>query len=154
MDCKGDKEQSLGYTIMTSLSEALFAEWSKSETIIRSAHDGDFGLVWDGESLDECSGIYGKYLLYNNPHKLSLYLSSGKPVIVWKQSALAPFVEENGLGVAVGSLAELENLDLRANYESYKKNVMEMKKKLGSGYYLTQAIARVLEDIEKETEKK
>lgn len=138
---------------LTQINNAQYKGCLPSDEIVYLL-DGDFGLVWDGESLDECSGIYGKYLLYNNPHKLSLYLSSGKPVIVWKQSALAPFVEENGLGVAVGSLAELERLDLRTNYASYKQNVMEVKKKLGSGYYLTQAIARVMEDIEKETEKK
>ena len=32
---------------------------------------GDFGLVWDGNSLDECSGNWGEYLRFNNPHKTS-----------------------------------------------------------------------------------
>ena len=31
-----------------------------------------FGLVWDGNSVDTCSGDFGEYLQYNNPHKLSL----------------------------------------------------------------------------------
>ncbi|HFI0845575.1 TPA: glycosyl transferase, partial [Streptococcus suis] len=62
------------------------------------------GLVWDGDKLDECSGATGNYLRYNNPHKLSLYLSSGRPVIVWSKSAEAKFVEENNIGFAVDSL--------------------------------------------------
>ena len=31
--------------------------------------DADFGLVWDGDSLDGCSGEYGQYLKWNSPHK-------------------------------------------------------------------------------------
>lgn len=35
---------------------------------------GRFGLIWDGDSTETCTGFYGKYLTVNNPHKLSLYL--------------------------------------------------------------------------------
>lgn len=41
-----------------------------------------FGLIWDGESIETCKGATGQYLKYNNPHKLSLYLSSGLPVVI------------------------------------------------------------------------
>lgn len=41
-----------------------------------------FGLVWDGNSMDTCTGNYGSYLRINDPHKVSLYLSSGLPIIV------------------------------------------------------------------------
>ena len=54
--------------------------------------NGSFGLVWDGDSVDTCSGSYGEYLRINNPHKASLYLTAGMPVIVWKESAIAKFV--------------------------------------------------------------
>ena len=30
---------------------------------------GNWGLVWDGDSIDECSGQWGEYLKINNPHK-------------------------------------------------------------------------------------
>ncbi|WP_311407284.1 beta-1,6-galactofuranosyltransferase, partial [Liquorilactobacillus uvarum] len=36
---------------------------------------GDYGLVWDGPSENTCDGVYGHYLKYNSPHKVSLYLS-------------------------------------------------------------------------------
>ena len=62
-----------------------------------------FGLVWDGTSIDTCDGNTGNYLRYNNPHKLSLYISSGVPVVIWKEAALATFVKEKGLGLCVNS---------------------------------------------------
>jgi len=55
---------------------------------------GSFGLVWDGETTDTCSGVYGSYLKINNPHKTSLYLASGIPIIIWKKAALARFVRK------------------------------------------------------------
>ena len=49
----------------------------------------DFGLIWDGSSRASCEGNVGNYMRYNNPHKLSLYLACGIPVIVWRQRASA-----------------------------------------------------------------
>ena len=69
--------------------------------------EGDFGLVWDGDSVDTCLGQTGEYLRINNPHKTSLYLAAGFPVIIWSEAALAPFITENGLGLAVDSLTDL-----------------------------------------------
>ena len=68
---------------------------------------GNFGLVWDGDSLEECHGDFGSYLKYNTPHKASFYLRAGLPIIVWKESAIAPLVEEKGVGFAINSLKEL-----------------------------------------------
>ena len=36
---------------------------------------GKYGLIWDGDSLEECNGAFGEYLKYNNPHKFSLYIA-------------------------------------------------------------------------------
>jgi len=68
---------------------------------------GDYGLVWDGPSAVTCTGPYGAYLRYNNPHKLSFFLAMGFPVVVWKQMALAPFVEAHHVGIAVDSIDEV-----------------------------------------------
>lgn len=70
---------------------------------------GGWGLVWDGESLDTCNGDTGNYLRWNAPHKLSLYLAAGLPVIVWKQSAEATFVTDNHIGIAIESIEELDD---------------------------------------------
>lgn len=80
---------------------------------------GGFGLVWDGEELDGCGGRYGAYMRYNNPHKLSLYLASGLPVIVWEQSAVADYVQEHQLGLTVTSLYELPRLLQALTREEY-----------------------------------
>ena len=104
-----------------------------------------FGLVWDGDSLDTCSGPTGNYLRYNNPHKLSLYLASGLPVIVWGDSAEADFVLKNGLGLTVSSLRELETqlADLsEEEYSVFLSNVRKVSKQLRDGHFLKQALSR------------
>lgn len=110
--------------------------------------NGGFGLVWDGESLDTCDGVTGNYLRYNNPHKLSLYLSSGLPVIVWKDSAEANFVEKNGVGLAVNSLFELSERLERLTQDEYLQLVTNTKNimtKLKEGYYLKSAVNKIIE---------
>mgnify|MGYP007079152982 FL=1 len=62
----------------------------RSDELIATA-EGDFGLVWDGFSVDACTGNFGEYLKYNNPHKTSLYIRCELPVIIWDQAALSDF---------------------------------------------------------------
>ena len=69
---------------------------------------GDWGLVWDGDSIDTCDGLLGKYLAINSSHKLSLYIAAQKPVIIWDESSLKDFVLNNHLGIAVKSLSEIK----------------------------------------------
>lgn len=66
------------------------------------------GLVWDGESVDSCTGQYGEYLKINSPFKFSLYLAANRPVVVWSKSALASYVKEYKLGICVDSLKDIE----------------------------------------------
>lgn len=70
--------------------------------------DADFGLVWDGDSVDECSGNYGEYLTVNSPHKVSFYLRSGVPVIVWRKAGVAQVVEREGVGIVIDSLRDIK----------------------------------------------
>ena len=102
-----------------------------------------FGLVWDGDSLEECSGPFGNYLRYNNPHKLSLYIASGLPVIVWSQAALAGFVQEQGIGLVVSDLHELlQNFAQlsQVSYQSFAQNSLRLSQELRSGHYTKQAV--------------
>ena len=110
--------------------------------------DADFGLVWDGDSIDTCSDIYGEYLRINNPHKLSLYLAAGKPVITWKQAAISDFVINNKVGYVVESLRELESINLLENYEMLRNNALLIKRKIADGEYLKKAVNAILKDIE------
>ena len=106
---------------------------------------GGFGLVWDGDSARTCSGMYGEYLKINNPHKAYLYLASGFPIIVWKQSALADFVRNNNCGILVNSLFEiLESLESMSEdeYQELVKNSKRIGEKIRQGYYLKTALEK------------
>lgn len=72
-----------------------------------SGIEGNWGLVWDGDEIDTCSGAYGDYLRMNTPFKFSTYLAAGRPVVVWSQSAMARHVRERHLGICVDSLHEI-----------------------------------------------
>lgn len=109
-----------------------------------------FGLVWDGDSLDTCSGSTGNYLKFNNPHKLSLYLASGIPVIVWEESAEAAFVLKHDVGFTVSSIYEITNhlnkMTLR-DYLNYQKNAVNLGQKLQDGYFTQKVVADAVKSL-------
>ena len=107
--------------------------------------EGDYGLVWDGDSLETCSGPNGEYLKYNNPHKLSLCIAAGKPVITWESAAIAEFVKKNHIGITVKSLYDLQQIDLESDYGEMKQNVMNIKQEIAKGKYLQRAIKTALD---------
>ena len=122
-------------------NEAYFGSFLPDE--LPAALEGGFGLVWDGDSAETCSGVFGEYLRYNNSHKASLYLASGFPLIVWKQSALSRFVLENSCGIAVESLHDLKNTIENlsdADYQELVANAKNIGKKIRDGFYLTSAL--------------
>ena len=105
--------------------------------------EADFGLVWDGSSVDECTGDWGEYLRINDPHKTSFYLRAGIPVIVWKQAAMAPFIEEQGVGIAVDSLSEIDSRLAALSAEDYKQMrhaAWLMSQRLAEGYYIKEGL--------------
>lgn len=104
--------------------------------------EGGFGLVWDGISSETCAGAWGEYLKYNNPHKTSLYLASGLPLVIWEKAALADFVVKNGCGITVASLYDIPEAINKVSEEEYKKmleNTKAVSEKLVSGYFLERA---------------
>lgn len=108
----------------------------------------DWGLVWDGDTIDGCSGTWGSYLRINNPHKASFCLRAGLPVIVWKESAMAPFITSNHLGIAVDSLRELpEKLQgiTPEEYALYKRAAMTIKDELNDGHYFKTAFEKAVQ---------
>lgn len=112
---------------------------------------GSYGLVWDSEELSGGVGPYGDYQRYNNPHKTSLYLAAGFPVVVWEKAALAPFIVENNLGFVVDNLDELPSKIEEISEDEYnrmKLNVKEIGQKICSGYFLNEALKKVETVIE------
>ena len=78
---------------------------------------------------------------------MSLYLSSGLPVIVWKDSAEANFVEKNGVGLAVNSLFELSEMLGEISQDEYLQmatNAKNIMKNLKEGYYLKTAVNKII----------
>lgn len=111
---------------------------------------GAFGIVWDGDSLDGLTSLYGAYALLNSPHKLSTYLAGGLPVIVAKNAAAADFVAREQVGVALNSLRELPEL-IRTmpeeDYQRYAANARRVGAQLRAGENTKRAL-RKLEEVE------
>lgn len=105
----------------------------------------DYGLVWDGkniEKLDEGED-FSRYMRYNNPFKLSSYISAGLPIITSKDAGIADFVIENNLGIVVNSLNELMNNDIYIDYNLQKQNVLKLKAKLNNGAILSSILEKL-----------
>ena len=106
---------------------------------------GDFGLVWDGTSIETCSGNFGNYLHLNDPHKLSLYLTAGIPVVVWEEAAVADFVKAEHVGVTVRSLHDLGDVLAELSddeYDTMRQNALRISRLTRSGHYLTTAVTK------------
>lgn len=92
-----------------------------------SALRGNWGLVWDGDSIMSCSGTWGEYLRIIAPHKFSLYIAAGIPVIVWSQSAMAKIVKDRNIGFVIPSLYDLEHTITSVSQEQYSKMLISVK---------------------------
>ena len=80
---------------------------------------------------------------YNNPHKVSLYIVSKLPVIMWKEAALADFVVKNHLGIVVDNLLELPRYLEQVTTEEYaemKTSLEVYSDRLRSGYFTIKAL--------------
>ena len=104
-----------------------------------SGIEGSWGLVWDGDSIETCSGRLGEYLKINSPHKVSLYIVSRLPIIIWRNAALANYIEENGLGILIDSLEEIPSLlsnITSERYDSFLKNLDKERVNIIKGEHL------------------
>lgn len=123
----------------------------KSDDLIKTAK-GDWGLVWDGLSVSSCTGSFGEYLQYNNPHKTSLYIRCELPIVIWSKAALADFVKENNIGICVDSLEDLESIFAEltiVEYEQMKENVRHISERLFRGYYFERAVSEAIEKMKR-----
>lgn len=112
--------------------------------------EGSFGLIWDGTSVDTCDGPTGEYLRINNPHKTSLYLACGIPILVWDKAAIAEFVVKNNCGIAIESLRDLKKVLSKISseqYEELKKAALAIGDRLRMGYYTKTALKVCLSNL-------
>lgn len=130
--------------------ESKWYKGSLSPQALPQELKGLFGLVWDGNSIDTCSGDYGNYLKVNNPHKLSLYLASDMPVIIWAQAAEASFVIKNDVGIAANSIGEAVSRIGRLSEDDYgqmKNHASEIGKQIRDGAFAKAAVLKALNII-------
>ena len=109
-----------------------------------------FGLVWDGDEISTCSGPLGNYLKYNNPHKLSMYLSSGIPVVIWSKAATAEFVKNARVGILLDDLNNLNTKLNKISEDEYKimcSNAVNLSKKMRKGYFLKTALHNLIKQL-------
>lgn len=108
---------------------------------------GSWGLVWDGDSISSCAGYLGDYMKIIAPHKFSLYIAVGLPVIVWSGSAMADVVREKNIGIVIDSLYELkgkiESLS-QSEYQSILKNVCVFSSMVQNNQMLRHVISDTL----------
>lgn len=123
--------------------ENIDYEGKVDAAILPRVIEGNFGLIWEGEYiLDEKDN----YTRFNNPHKASLYINSGLPLVVWDRSAIANFVRDEGIGICISSLDEIADCLRRISAEEYDhmtKNCECLSSKLKAGYYLSTAISKI-----------
>ena len=111
---------------------------------------GSFGLLWDGDSIDEPGGSLGDYMQYISHHKLSLYILSGLPLIVPAIAGSAMLVEKYKIGITIRSLYELEDKIKNitdGEYQQMKKNMQPLAEKISAGGCIKEALQKLMPGI-------
>ena len=106
---------------------------------------GKFGLIWDGDSPDTCNGMFGEYMRFNNPHKVSMCIAANMPILIWRQAALADFVVKNHIGYAIDRLDDIYKIHQELTEEEYQtmsENISKIREYVINGKMLERAIAR------------
>lgn len=120
------------------------------DELIKEVAACSWGLVWDGDSINSCTGTFGSYLRFNNSHKCGLYLAAGIPIIVWRESGMASFVNKHNAGICVSSLQEAEQLVNEMTMETYimyRENAQNIGSRISEGKFFLEALAKA-ESIE------
>lgn len=133
----------VGYNDKITQSNVKYCGSFYPNELIPQISKYSFGLIWDGKSINTCNGTFGNYLKYNNPHKLSLYLAAGLPVIVWTKSAIAKFVIDNNIGICVNNLNEINDKISKINYDLLKNNAIKIGEKIRKGYFLNTCLNKL-----------
>lgn len=113
--------------------------------------EAKYGLVWDGDSVTDCTGVLGEYTKINNPHKLSLYLASGIPVIVWSKAAAAEYVATHGVGITVDRVDKLDKVLSGITNQEYSQMIDKVKE-VQSQITAGNKLRNILQQIESKRE--
>lgn len=112
-----------------------------NEDLLKNMPKKFFGIAWDDKLPG--GGDYQEYTRFNSPHKVSLYLSLGMPVIVWDESAIGEYIIKNKLGFTISHpqyiVEQFRTLDDDKLLE-YKTNALRTAKMLRNGMFTRKAI--------------
>lgn len=111
---------------------------------------GSFGLVWDGSSCDTCTDACGEYLRYNNPHKMSHYLASGMPVLVWGEAAMAEYVTRERCGLTISSISEIKDILeglTDEKYAGFRREAERVGSEMRRGMHIQKAVMEAIDLI-------
>lgn len=127
-------------------SSFVYKGFREPDDLQKELSEGGFGLVWADDDYFE------SYYSMNQPHKLGSTLACGIPVIVRKGCAHERFVTEKGIGFAVATLEEADNIIQSITDEAYEtlyRNVARVQSLLLNGAYtrkvLQDSVIKVME---------
>lgn len=109
----------------------------ETEKLMYELSKGGFGLVWSDEEY------FQRYYSMNQPYKLGTDLAAGIPVVVRKGCVHEEFIMKNGIGFAVDSLEEADEIIQGISDEEYRKlydNVRNIQRLLLDGAYTRKAL--------------
>ena len=139
-----------GLPTLQDNTRIIFHPFTPADEFISNV-EGDFGLVWDGDSLDSCTGNFGEYLRWNSPHKVSFYIRAGLPILIWKHAAVAPILEAEGIGIGIESLADLPTIlngMTNERMNAMRENVRRVSDQLRNGHFLQRALQQAIETLD------
>lgn len=116
-----------GNNYIDSMNEIINYNGVFSPDVVVKHLNGDFGLVWDGESANTCSGNFGEYLKYNCPYKCAMYIAAQLPIIIWRKAAMADFIVKNEIGFVIDSLDEIDSILSSMTEEKYDNMLEKLK---------------------------
>jgi hypothetical protein len=108
--------------------------------------DASFGLVWEGDAIDDAAGALGFYSKLIFHHKLSLYIIAQLPVIVASFSASAAYVKSTGIGWLVDNLEEIPQLIsgiTEQGYQNALNNLQPVAAEIAKGEHLKKALLEI-----------
>jgi hypothetical protein len=102
-----------------------------------------WGLLWEGKKESTSDAPENDYERFNQPHKLSLYLACGLPVIAWREAAVAAFIQREGCGVLIDSLEEIDTVLRRTNEKArlqMRARALALGEDVRSGQFLKKSL--------------
>ncbi|WP_248720491.1 sugar transferase [Convivina intestini] len=130
-----------------SLPESIHLRGNYDPDQLPQELNNGFGLLWDDDFDDR---YYRQYTRINAPHKASLYLSAGLPLIAWKKSAIGKIITKNQIGFTINRLEELpqvENISAR-QYENWQANLSPFREKISRGGFTLATLTQIKKQLD------